>query len=101
MLITAATVLYVLHIHLLSNAFQFISLQMLLGKRRHGGARVCGLSPSLQFVLNYLRSVLQLPRQWDGQLQTVPGTGLFLTVKEVIAGVCRHAEVRTVTQTFH
>lgn len=79
---------------------EFISLQILLGI----GDTVMSVfvdSPVLQFVLNYLCSILQPPRQQDGQLQTVPGTGLFFAVKKVIAGVCHHAEVRTVTPTFH
>lgn len=55
-------------------------------------------SPALQFVLNYLCSTLQ---QEGGLLQTVPGIGLVFTVEKVIAGIGHHAEVKTVTPTFH
>ena len=64
---------------------EFISIQTLLGPSASGDTvtTVFMDSPALQFVLNYLCSVLQ---QRGGRLQTVPGICLVFSVEEVIAG---------------
>ena len=79
---------------------EFISIQKLPGASASGDTVTTVFidCPALRFVPNYLRSILQ---RRGRRPQTVPGIGLLFTAEEVIAGIGRRAEVKTVTLTFH